>query len=218
MKTENSSAVISGRLTDGLEFSHEFRDEKFYRTQITVKRKSGQADIIEVVLPDVLADGLEIGCYVLLTGQFRSRNDRKDGQHTRCLLFFFALECEIIEEEQIPDLCRNEIMLEGYLCKKPEYRKTPLGREITDLIIAVNRSYGKSDYLPVLAWGRNARRAEQFKVGDRLLVYGRIQSRIYNKTLPDGNIEERTAYEVSSNMIRQCRKEDADGETDKENS
>ena len=145
------------------------------------------------------------GEYLMVSGQFRSYN-RHEETKNRLVLSVFAREIEFIEEE--PDGARtNHILLEGYMCKRPVYRKTPLGREIADLLIAVNRSYGKSDYIPCIAWGRNAMFVSQLEMGTHIEINGRIQSRGYIKKYEDGTEEQRTAYEVSVSKINVLEEE-----------
>ena len=154
---------------------------------------SGQSDVIPITVSDRLMEGqnFEIGNLIGLIGQFRSYNKIVDGKSKLVLRVFVRELCEC--DENAP----NVIELEGYVCKPPVYRTTPFKREIADLLIAVNRAYNKSDYIPAIAWGRNARYASTFDVGDKIHLVGRIQSRIYQKSLDDGTIEERVAYEVS---------------------
>ena len=167
--------------------------EKFYDTTVSVERLSGQSDVIPITVSDRLMEGqnFEIGNLIGLIGQFRSYNKIVDGKSKLVLRVFVRELCEC--DENAP----NVIELEGYVCKPPVYRTTPFKREIADLLIAVNRAYNKSDYIPAIAWGRNARYASTFDVGDKIHLVGRIQSRIYQKSLDDGTIEERVAYEVS---------------------
>lgn len=168
---------------------------------VRVRRLSEQYDTIPVMvserLMDVNADS--VGQLVSISGQFRSYN-RHEGEKNRLILSVFAREVEVLEE--IEDLTKaNQIFLDGYICKEPVYRKTPLGREIANLLLAVNRPYGKSDYVPVILWGRSARFASGLSVGERIGINGRIQSRTYMKRLSEEEIEERTAYEVSASKV-----------------
>lgn len=197
---ENNQAILSGELISNFEFSHEVYGEGFYTAVLASERTSDQKDIIPVMvserLVDVKADWT--GRFARVSGQFRSYNKHEGGRN-RLLLSVFVREFEDITEDQIEFEFRNdnEISLDGYICKQPVYRKTPLGREITDILLAVNRQYGKSDYIPCIAWGRNARFAENLEVGTRLRIDGRIQSREYQKRISDDEIETRVAYEVS---------------------
>lgn len=192
---ENNQVTIFGEIAGELVFSHEVYGEKFYLTDVLVRRLSGVCDAIPVTVSERLIDVTQnyIGQYVRVSGQFRSYN-RRDADKTRLSLSVFAQELEFVEK-LMDDV--NQIFLDGYICKEPTYRKTPLGREITDLLIAANRSYGKSDYIPCVAWGRNAKYASGIEVGSRIRICGRIQSRQYVKKLDGGSVEERTAYEVS---------------------
>lgn len=190
---QNNQVYLSGQIASALEFSHEIMGEKFYDTTVSVERLSGQSDVIPITVSDRLMEGqnFEIGNLIGLIGQFRSYNKIVDGKSKLVLRVFVRELCEC--DENAP----NVIELEGYVCKPPVYRTTPFKREIADLLIAVNRAYNKSDYIPAIAWGRNARYASTFDVGDKIHLVGRIQSRIYQKSLDDGTIEERVAYEVS---------------------
>lgn len=190
---QNNQVYLSGQIASAPEFSHEIMGEKFYDTTVSVERLSGQSDVIPITVSDRLMEGqnFEIGNLIGLIGQFRSYNKIVDGKSKLVPRVFVRELCEC--DENAP----NVIELEGYVCKPPVYRTTPFKREIADLLIAVNRAYNKSDYIPAIAWGRNARYASTFNVGDKIHLVGRIQSRIYQKSLDDGTIEERVAYEVS---------------------
>ena len=190
---QNNQVYLSGQIASAPEFSHEIMGEKFYDTTVSVERLSGQSDVIPITVSDRLMEGqnFEIGNLIGLIGQFRSYNKIVDGKSKLVLRVFVRELCEC--DENAP----NVIELEGYVCKPPVYRTTPFKREIADLLIAVNRAYNKSDYIPAIAWGRNARYASTFDVGDKIHLVGRIQSRIYQKSLDDGTIAERVAYEVS---------------------
>lgn len=200
---QNNQVYLSGQIASAPEFSHEIMGEKFYDTTVSVERLSGQSDVIPITVSDRLMEGqnFEIGNLIGLIGQFRSYNKIVDGKSKLVLRVFVRELCEC--DENAP----NVIELEGYVCKPPVYRTTPFKREIADLLIAVNRAYNKSDYIPAIAWGRNARYASTFDVGDKIHLVGRIQSRIYQKSLDDGTIEERIAYEVSITRFEQ-EKED----------
>lgn len=190
---QNNQVYLSGQIASEPVFSHEIMDEKFYDFTVSVKRLSGQEDVVPVTVSDRLMRErpFEIGDYVGLAGQFRSYNKIVDN-HSKLVLKVFVRElCPY--DEQTP----NSIEIEGFVCKPPVYRTTPFKREICDLLIAVNRAYNKSDYIPAIAWGRNARYASGFLVGDKVRIAGRIQSRIYQKQLADGTSQERVAYEVS---------------------
>lgn len=200
---QNNQVYLSGQIASAPEFSHEIMGEKFYDMAVSVERLSGQSDVIPITVSDRLMEGqcFEIGNLIGLIGQFRSYNKVVDGKSKLVLRVFVRELCEC--DENAP----NVIELEGYVCKQPVYRTTPFKREIADLLVAVNRAYNKSDYIPAIAWGRNARYASTFNVGDKIHLVGRIQSRIYQKTLDDGTVEDRIAYEVSITRFEQ-EKED----------
>ena len=168
---------------------------------IMVKRLSDSEDIIPVMVSERLIDVTQDyeGEYLMVNGQFRSYN-RHEEKKNRLVLSVFAREISFVEDED-DSVKSNQIYLDGYICKPPVYRKTPLGREIADLLIAVNRPYGKSDYIPCICWGRNARYASAFYVGGHVLIWGRIQSREYMKRISDTETEKRTAYEVSVSKL-----------------
>lgn len=193
---ENNFVEIGGIIVDDPKFSHELFDEKFYKINVESKRLSTSQDILPVIISERLIDisSLTIGKTVHVIGQFRSYNKQEE-MRSRLVLSIFAKEIEIIDTEDI--LTLNNADLIGYICKKPIYRKTPLGREIADVLIAVNRSYKKSDYIPCILWGRNAKFCEKLQVGTMVRISGRIQSRNYEKKLENGETLEKTAYEVS---------------------
>lgn len=198
---ENNQVVIAGEIVSGFTFSHEVYGEGFYMVEIAVSRLSNYADYIPVMVSERLIDVTQNyeGQYICVVGQFRSYN-RHEEKKNRLVLSVFAREIEFTEEPG-EDVKSNQIFLDGYICKEPIYRKTPLGREIADLLIAVNRSYGKSDYIPSICWGRNARYASGFEVGSHVQIWGRIQSREYVKKLNEFEMEKRIAYEVSVSKI-----------------
>lgn len=197
----NNQVTLSGEIINNFELDHEVFGEKFYIAKLEAKRESGAKDIIPIMvserLVNVKADWT--GYFVRVFGQFRSYNKHEESGN-RLILSVFAREFEEIEfEHEEPGIGNDEnnIFLDGYICKPPIYRKTPLGREIADILLAVNRPYGKSDYIPCIAWGRNAVFAGDLEVGTRLQIEGRIQSREYQKRISDDEFETRTAYEVS---------------------
>ena len=198
---ENNQVVIMGEIVSDFSFSHEIFGEGFYMVEVKVERLSDSSDIIPLMvserLIDVKADYR--GQLIMVTGQFRSYN-RHEERKNRLVLSVFAREIEFVDEIE-ESAKTNQIYLDGYICKEPVYRKTPLGREIADLLLAVNRPYGKSDYIPCICWGRNARYASAFEVGEHVQIIGRIQSRTYIKKLSDTLTEERTAYEVSVSKL-----------------
>jgi single-stranded DNA-binding protein len=202
---ENNQVTIIGEVVSAFTYNHEIYGEGFYMMDLKVDRLSTSYDIIPVMISERLIDVSQDyrGKYMEVQGQFRSYN-RHDERKNKLVLSVFAREANFIEldEENPPEGSKtNSIYLDGYICKEPIYRKTPLGREIADLLLAVNRPYGKSDYIPCICWGRNARFAGNFKVGERVLVWGRIQSREYMKRMDEENIEKRIAYEVSVSKL-----------------
>lgn len=190
-----------GKIVSGFSFSHEVFGEGFYMMDISVQRLSESSDIIPVMISERLIDVTQDyqGEYIQIYGQFRSYN-RHEEKKNRLVLSVFAREVSFVEEE-CDKVKSNQIFLDGYICKPPVYRKTPLGREIADLLLAVNRPYGKSDYIPCICWGRNARYASAFEVGGHVLLWGRIQSREYIKKLGEEETEKRVAYEVSVSKL-----------------
>lgn len=205
IRIENNQVTISGTIVSNFEFSHEIFGEGFYTAQLESKRRSDDSDIIPIMVSDRLVDVKAdwIGQEIRIFGQFRSYNRHKDNK-SHLILSVFAREIEVEEfENGEPSISNDEnrIFLDGYICRQPIYRKTPLGREITDILVAVNRPYGKSDYIPCIAWGRNARYTSGLEVGTGVRIDGRIQSREYLKKMPDGEAEKRTAYEVSVSRI-----------------
>ena len=198
---ENNQVSLTGKIVTGFTFSHQVYGEGFYTMELLVKRLSDSEDRIPVMVSERLVDVTQdyVGQYVEIHGQFRSYN-RHEEKHNRLVLSAFARELKFLEEEEMLTPV-NQIFLDGFICKPPVYRKTPLGREIADLLLAVNRPYGKSDYIPCICWGRNARYASAFEVGEHVQIIGRIQSRTYIKKLSDTLTEERTAYEVSVSKL-----------------
>lgn len=194
---ENNEVVVTGRISTNPVFSHQVFGEGFYIVDLSVERLSEVEDRIPVMISERLIDISQdyVGEYIQVHGQFRSYN-RHEEKRDRLVLSVFARDISFVEEED-DSMPVNQIFLDGYICKPPVYRKTPLGREIADLLLAVNRPYGKSDYIPCICWGRNARYASAFEVGGHVLVWGRIQSREYTKEFPDRESEKRIAYEVS---------------------
>lgn len=197
MESCNNMAHICGTIEDEAVFSHEIYGEKFYTFTVKIPRLSDAADYIRVMLSERLDFEVCVGDRVDITGQFRSYNSYENGIN-RLVLTVFARDIQHYEGENKNP---NSLFLNGFVCKKPVYRTTPFGREICDILLAVNRTYNKSDYIPVIAWGRNARFAGEFEVGDNIKVWGRIQSRTYKKQLDDDETETRVAYEVSVNKI-----------------
>lgn len=189
-----NQVTLVGTISSEFIYSHEAYNEKFYYVYVSVKRDSGTTDLIPVLFSERIIDTKEnyANKMVMVTGKFRSYNSHTE-LGSKLVLYVFVLNYEWIDEGEDT----NQIYLEGHVCKPPIYRKTPLGREIADILVAVNRPYGKSDYIPCICWGRNARFADGFKVGEHIQVWGRIQSRGYQKKLDDDITEVRTAYEIS---------------------
>ena len=198
---ENNNVELVGEIVSDFRFSHEVYGERFYLVDVAVKRTSETIDYLPLLISEYLIDvnTNHIGEIIHVTGQFRSYN-RHEELKNRLVLSVFVQEIEFIEEETA-EMKSNQIILDGYICKDPIYRKTPLGREITDLLVAVNRSYSKSDYIPCICWSRNARHASGLPLGTHLKITGRIQSRDYIKHHSNGEEEERIAYEISASRI-----------------
>lgn len=195
-KSDNNKVMLAGKIVAPLEFQIEYKGEVFCKTILQVKRQSGQCDLIPLLLSERLLNDTKNyeGQLVCVTGQFRSYNNHEQIK-TRLLLHAFVKELNLLNSvEEAGSI--NEILLHGFLCKPPVYRKTPLGREIADVLLAVNREYGRTDYIPCIVWGRNARYVSRLKVGDQVQVTGRIQSREYEKMEASEKVEKR-AYEVS---------------------
>ena len=202
---ENNYLTLVGKVTGEKKFSHEIYGEKFYSFNLSIPRLSGNSDIIPITISERLItdEMLSEGNKLLIKGQFRSYNSYEN-ERNRLILTVFAkdvIEVEENEEEENEmakkDMITNEVVLVGYICKKPIYRQTPFGREISDILLAVNRAYNKSDYIPCIAWGRNARFCQDLEVGTQVKIVGRVQSRTYEKKFEDGTVEQRVAYEVS---------------------
>ena len=206
---ENNQVIIMGEIISDFQFSHEIFGEGFYMVDVNVPRLSDSCDVIPLMVSERLIDVNEDyrGQGIMVQGQFRSynRHENVSGQglmmrKNKLVLSVFARELEFVDE--MPESSKtNQIYLDGYICKEPIYRKTPLGREIADLLLAVNRPYGKSDYIPCICWGRNARYASAFEVGGHVLIWGRIQSREYMKRIGENETQKRIAYEVSVSKL-----------------
>ena len=205
MKNEVKSTnyvFLQGQIGSPIEYSHDLYDERFYECTLKVPRLSEQLDELPITVSQSLVEGLREGDKIALTGQFRSFN-RPDGERSRLILSVFAREILPVKDDVNP----NTAQLTGYICKPPVYRTTPFNREICDVLLAVNRAYSKSDYIPCIAWGKNARLIKDADVGQKLEVTGRIQSRGYTKRLPDGSSQLRTAYEFSIGNVEFVAKE-----------
>ena len=223
---ENNYLTLVGKVTGEKKFSHEIYGESFYVFDLEIPRLSGNSDIIPITVSERLIkeDTLTEGKKLLIKGQFRSYNSYEN-EKNRLILTVFAkdiVEVEENEEEEENEMVRkdtitNEVVLVGYICKKPIYRQTPFGREISDLLLAVNRAYNKSDYIPCIAWGRNARFCQNLEVGTEVKVVGRVQSRNYEKKHEDGTVETRVAYEVSIGSLEVIEEKDDEKEVETEN-
>lgn len=201
----NNKIYLEGTVISDLEFSHEMYGEGFYTFNLEVTRLSDSRDVLSITISErLLTDiDLKIGAEIIVEGQLRSYNKFVDGSN-RLILTVFARNIEAcIERSKNP----NQIFLDGYICKSPVYRTTPFGREIADMLLAVNRAYNKSDYIPTIAWGRNSRFCQSLKVGDNIRIWGRLQSREYQKRLSDEEIIKKTAYEVSISKMEKVNKD-----------
>ena len=198
LNLQNNKVYLKGEIITEARFSHEIYGEGFYEMDVLVKRLSGQADILPVTVSERLIESanLKIGSTLMALGQFRSYNKQVDGKSKLMLTVFVR---EVLEEEYGKN--PNNIVLSGYICKPPIYRTTPFNREIADLLIAVNRAYNISEYIPCIAWGRNARFVKNLSVGERVALSGRIQSREYQKKLSETEIKTLIAYEVSVSKL-----------------
>ena len=197
--SENNHLVLVGKVVSEKTYSHEIYGEKFYLFNLEVIRLSSTTDIIPITISERLLTDIDltIGKGLEIEGQFRSYNNYEN-ERNRLVLTVFAKEVKEVEiDEEDKELVTNEVELVGYICKKPIYRQTPFGREIADILLAVNRAYNKSDYIPCIAWGRNARFCQNMEVGTEVKLVGRVQSRTYEKKHEDGTVETRVAYEVS---------------------
>ena len=195
---KNNKVFISGEIVSEAEFSHEVYGEGFYEMSVLVKRLSGQGDVLPVTVSErLIADrDLRPGVTVNALGQFRSYNKLVDGKSKLMLTVFVR---ELLDYAPVKN--PNTIVLSGYICKPPVYRTTPFNREIADILLAVNRSYNKSDYIPCIAWGRNARFAKNLAVGEKIAIAGRIQGREYQKRITEEDVRTLTAYEVSVSKL-----------------
>lgn len=209
MDFTNNKVIMTGTVLDEPKLNHEVYSEKFYMFTLRTIRLSGMEDDIKVIVSErlMIDEKMNIGDRVCVEGQFRSHNGCNEDGSSKLMLAVFAGNIHNADNEKNT----NEIYLDGYICKPPTYRTTPFGREIADLLIGVNRGYGKSDYIPVIVWGRNARYAAALEVGSHIKIHGRIQSRSYRKRIDEENSVFKTAYEVSANRIEPV------GETEDDN-
>ena len=235
---ENNYLTLVGKVTSDKQFSHEIYGERFYSFDLSIPRLSGSEDIIPVTVSERIIndDMMAIGSKLLVKGQFRSYNSYEN-EKNRLILTVFAKDIEKLEENnevQVDeegveqpandfvkkDMITNEVVLVGYICKKPIYRQTPFGREISDILLAVNRAYNKSDYIPSIAWGRNARFCQNLEVGTEVKIVGRVQSRNYEKKYEDGTVVKKVAYEVSIGsleVVKSSENENSEENTENEN-
>lgn len=206
MKELNNKVTIAGEVMSPYVYSHEVMGEKFYTTVIKTERLSGTMDLIPVLISERLISPTmdDTGAFVEISGEFRSYDDKENGKSK---LSVFAQNISFLEDSKNV----NDIEIVGYICKRPTYRSTPLRREITDIRLAVNRSYRKSDYIPCIVWGRNAKFTENLAVGTKMKFRGRIQSREYNKKVSENEFETRTAFEMSVSRLEVL--EDAESES-----
>lgn len=222
---DNNHLILMGKVTSDKRFSHEIYGESFYIFDLEVPRLSDTSDIIPVTISERLIqdEKMIVGSKVLIRGQFRSYNSYEN-EKNKLILTVFAKDIfyeeeieEQLESEESKEQTSNEVILTGYICKKPIYRQTPFGREIADLLLAVNRAYNKSDYIPAIAWGRTARFCQNLEVGTEVKVTGRVQSRSYEKKFEDGTTITKVAYEVSIGSLEVIdEKEDTSEENNQE--
>ena len=207
---DNNNVTVSGIIASDFQYSHEVYGEKFYVSAVESKRASGTSDFVPITVSERLVDVSETwgGQKVKITGAFRSYNEHTEtGNHLVLSIFVDEIFC--VDSAECDT---NEIYLDGYICKEVRYRETPLGRELSDILLAVNRPFGKSDYIPCIVWGRNARYASGLDVGTRVFLDGRIQSREYRKRIDENTTETRVCYEVSAKTINVI--EESEGEED----
>ena len=220
---ENNYLTLVGKVTGEKEFSHEIYGEKFYRFSLSIARLSGNADIIPITISERLItdETLTEGKKLLIKGQFRSYNSFEN-ERNKLILTVFAKDVQELPENEEQEVevegedgeiakkeeMTNEVVLIGFVCKKPIYRQTPFGREIADVLLAVNRAYNKSDYIPTIAWGRNSRFCQTLEVGDNIRVWGRLQSREYQKKINETEVVKKVAYEVSISKMEKVSEEE----------
>ena len=214
---ESNYLTLVGKVTGEKKFSHEIYGERFFIFKLSIPRLSGNADIIPITVSERLItdEMLQEGKKLLVKGQFRSYNSYENERNKLILTVFAKDVVEVEENEEDNEIVKkdsisNEVVLIGFICKKPIYRQTPFGGEIADILLAVNRAYNKSDYIPCIAWGRNARFSQNLEVGTKVKVVGRVQSREYEKKHEDGTVETKIAYEVSIGSLEIVEEDDAE--------
>lgn len=208
---DTNSITLAGTVQDELQYSHQIYGEGFYVFHLSVPRMSSYEDVLPVTVSERLLNTMVIrpGDSVIIEGQVRSYNKFIDGAN-RLIITVFARDLRLNDgEDHIKN--PNQVFLDGYICKQPAYRVTPLNREITDLLIAINRFYNKSDYIPCIAWGRNARFCSNLNVGDHLRLWGRLQSREYQKRISEQEVVTKVAYEVSITKLEQVNEAKKEG-------
>ena len=219
--SDNNHLVLVGKVTSEKRFSHEIYGERFYIFDLEVPRLSDTSDFIPITISERLMneDKMQIGNKIIVKGQFRSYNSYENERNKLILTVFVKdvifedeIEEKVEEDELLKSNVSNEVILTGYICKKPIYRQTPFGREIADILLAVNRAYNKSDYIPSIAWGRTARFCQNLETGTEVKVIGRVQSRNYEKKYEDGTVEQRVAYEVSISSLEVIQEKDTENE------
>lgn len=208
---DTNMVTVVGKIISEKQFSHEMYGEGFYYFDFEVPRLSDHSDVLPITISERLLVNMDItpGTYLVVEGQLRSYNRYVNGNNRLVLTIFARDAYSPPDEEELKELFKkpNEIYLDGYICKAPVYRTTPFGREITDLLVAVNRPYNKSDYIPCIAWGRNARFCEKLAIGDHIRLWGRIQSREYQKKLNDGEVMNKVAFEVSVSKLEYIKED-----------
>ncbi len=193
MEQITNQVILRGTLASAPRFSHENHGKRFFRFYLDVPRLSSAVDTLPIVAPEALLEStlLEEGALLCVTGQVRSHNLRSDGKR-HLLIFVFASSLALQDGEPA-----NQVTLEGFLCREPTYRRTPLGREICDVMLAVPRAFQRADYLPCILWGRTAQEISRCHTRDSLRITGRLQSRVYTKVTEEGS-QQKTAYEISA--------------------
>ncbi len=192
----NNQVILKGKIKQLPKYSHTVMGEGFFEMYVEVERLSEEVDVLPVTISERLITDFKVGDEIGISGQFRSYNKLEENKSKLMLTIFVK---ELLNPSEMSEI--NQIYLIGYICKEPIYRTTPFGREICDMLLAVNRAYNKSDYLPCISWGRNARFVRDLGVGEKLEVQGRIQSRKYQKHFEDGTVESKVAYEISLSSV-----------------